>query len=49
MEGDKGSRRLEMLRQESKKLGPFLGKWNEETEIRKSNKAKQFEQCTAIW
>ena len=30
-----------ILRQESKKLGKFLGKWNGETETRKLNGAKQ--------
>ena len=38
-----------MLRQGRKQLGKFLGKWNGETETRKLNKAKQFEQFTAIW
>ena len=32
--------------QDSEKLGKFLGKWNGETETRKLNKAKQFEQLT---
>lgn len=31
------------------KLGNFLGKQNGETEIRKLNKAEQFEQFTARW
>lgn len=35
---------LVILRQDSKKLGKFPGKWNEETETRSSNKARQFEQ-----
>ena len=38
-----------VLRQDSKKLGKFLGKWNRDTESRKLNKVKQFEQLTAWW
>lgn len=33
--------------QDSKKLGKFLGKWNGETETRKLNQAKKFEQLAA--
>ena len=40
---------FEKLRQKSKKLGKFLGKWNGETETRKLNKAKQFKQLTPSW
>ena len=36
-----------LKRHHSKKLGKFLGQWNEETEARKLNKAKQFEQFTS--
>ena len=35
------------VRQDNKKLGKLRGKWNGETETRKLNKAKQFEQFTA--
>ena len=37
------------MRQDSKKLGKFLGKWNGETETRKLNKARQLEHLTASW
>ena len=37
------------MRQDSKKLGKFLGKWNGEIETRKLNKAEQFEQLSASW
>lgn len=36
-----------MLWQDSKKLGKALGKWNEETEVRKLNKAEEFVQHIA--
>ena len=39
---------INTMRQDSKKLGKFQGKWNGETEARKLNKAKQFEQIRAI-
>ena len=42
-------RRLVALRQDNKKVGKFLGKWNEETDTRKLNKAEQFEQFIASW
>ena len=37
------------MRQDSKKLGKFLGKWKGETERGKLNRVKQFEQLTASW
>ena len=35
------------LWQNSKKPGKFIGKWNRETEMRKLNRTKQFEQRIA--
>ena len=35
------------MRQDSRKLGKCLGKWNGETETRKLDKVKQFQQFTA--
>lgn len=37
------------MRQDSEKLGKVLGEWNGETEVRKLNKAKRFEQFIASW